>query len=124
MSLPALGPDATALGQVFWYTLEGRDPKTGEPVGGWDLDELRSVQDWNVRYALQSVDGVSEVSSVGGFVREYQIDVNPDLMRHHKITLARDLRCGAQVERRRRRTDDRSQPRRVRHPGNRFPERA
>jgi len=85
---PALGPDATALGQVFWYTLEGRDPKTGEPVGGWDLDELRSVQDWNVRYALQSVDGVSEVASVGGFVREYQIDVNPDLMRHHKITLA------------------------------------
>ncbi|GAB4149876.1 MAG: efflux RND transporter permease subunit [Planctomycetaceae bacterium] len=86
--IPSLGPDATALGQVFWYTLEGRDPQTGKPVGGWDLDELRSVQDWNVRYALQSVDGVSEVASVGGFVREYQIDVNPDLMRHHKITLA------------------------------------
>jgi Cu(I)/Ag(I) efflux system membrane protein CusA/SilA len=83
---PALGPDATALGQVFWYTLEGRDPK-GNPTGGWDLDELRSVQDWQVRYALLSAEGVSEVASVGGFVREYQIDVDPDAMRAHRITL-------------------------------------
>ena len=44
---PALGPDATALGQIFWYTLEGRDVETGEPTGGWDLDELRSIQDWS-----------------------------------------------------------------------------
>jgi Cu(I)/Ag(I) efflux system membrane protein CusA/SilA len=77
---PTLGPDATALGQVFWYTLEGRD-KDGNPTGGWDLHELRSIQDWTVRYALQSADGVSEVASVGGFVQEYQIDVNPEAMR-------------------------------------------
>jgi Cu(I)/Ag(I) efflux system membrane protein CusA/SilA len=83
---PTLGPDATALGQVFWYTLEGRD-KDGNPTGGWDLHELRSIQDWTVRYALQSADGVSEVASVGGFVQEYQIDVNPDAMRANGITL-------------------------------------
>ncbi len=84
---PSLGPDATALGQVFWYTLEGRDEQ-GRPTGGWDLDELRSIQDWYVRYALQSADGVSEVASVGGFVREYQIDVDPDAMRAHDVTLS------------------------------------
>ncbi len=83
---PTLGPDATALGQVFWYTLEGRD-RDGNPTGGWDLHELRSIQDWTVRYALQSADGVSEVASVGGFVQEYQIDVNPDAMRAHDVTL-------------------------------------
>ncbi len=83
---PALGPDATALGQIFWYTLEGRDEQ-GRPTGGWDLHELRSIQDWTVRYALQSADGVSEVASVGGFVQEYQIDVNPDAMRAHGVTL-------------------------------------
>ncbi len=85
--VPRLGPDATALGQVFWYTLEGRDPTTGEPAGGWDLDELRSIQDWYVRYALQSAEGVAEVASVGGFVREYQVDVDPDAMRAFGITL-------------------------------------
>jgi len=84
---PALGPDATALGQIFWYTLEGLDPETGESVGGWDLDELRTIQDWNVRYALQAADGISEVASVGGFVREYQIDVDPDAMRSYGVTL-------------------------------------
>ncbi len=84
---PQLGPDATALGQVFWYTLEGRDVKTGEPTGGWDLDELRSIQDWYVRYALQSAEGVSEVASVGSFVREYQVDVDPDAMRAAGVTL-------------------------------------
>jgi len=83
---PALGPDATALGQVFWYTLEGRDPD-GEPVGGWDLQELRSIQDWNVRYALMGVEGISEVASIGGFVKEYQVDVDPDAMRAHGVTL-------------------------------------
>ena len=83
---PVLGPDATALGQVFWYTLEGRDPD-GNPAGGWDLDELRSAQDWYVRYALMSVEGVSEVASVGGFVREYQIDVDPDAMRSYGVRL-------------------------------------
>ncbi|MDH3716650.1 MAG: efflux RND transporter permease subunit [Planctomycetota bacterium] len=84
---PALGPDATALGQIFWYTLEGRDPQTDEPTGGWDLEQLRSIQDWQVRYALQSVEGVSEVASVGGFVREYQVDVDPDAMRAFDVTL-------------------------------------
>lgn len=83
---PMLGPDATALGQVFWYTLEGRDAD-GNPTGGWDLDELRSIQDWTVRYALQSAYGVAEVASIGGFVREYQIDVDPDAMRAADVTL-------------------------------------
>jgi len=83
---PMLGPDATALGQVYWYTLEGRDPD-GKPIGGWDLHELRSVQDWQVRYALQSAEGISEAASVGGFVREYQIDVDPDALRHYGVTL-------------------------------------
>lgn len=84
---PRLGPDATALGQVFWYTLEGVNEK-GEPTGGWDLDELRSVQDWYVKYALLSVDGVSEVASIGGFVKEYQIELDPDIMKIYNITLA------------------------------------
>ena len=83
---PTLGPDATALGQVFWYTLEGQDPD-GTTVGGWDPDELRAIQDWTVRYALQSVDGVSEVASVGGFVREYQVDVDPDAMRAAGVSI-------------------------------------
>jgi len=77
---PTLGPDASPLGQVFWYTLEGRDA-AGMPVGGWDPAELRTIQDWYVRYALLAVNGVSEVASVGGFVREYQIDVDPAAMR-------------------------------------------
>ncbi len=81
-----LGPDATALGQVFWYTLEGRDEQD-RPTGGWDLHELRSIQDWTVRYALQSADGVAEVASIGGFVQEYQIDVDPDALRAHGVTL-------------------------------------
>ncbi|MBM4103851.1 MAG: efflux RND transporter permease subunit [Planctomycetes bacterium] len=85
-AVPRLGPDATALGQVFWYTLEGRDDK-GKPTGGWDLHELRSVQDWTVRYALQSAGGVAEVASVGGFIREYQIDVDPDAMIAAKVSL-------------------------------------
>jgi len=83
---PALGPDATPLGQIFWYTLEGRD-KDGEPAGGWGLDELRTTQDWYVRYALMAADGVAEVASIGGFVREYQVDVDPDAMRAHRVTL-------------------------------------
>jgi len=83
---PALGPDATALGQVFWYTLEGQDEK-GNPTGGWDLHELRTIQDWYVRYSLLSAEGISEVASVGGFVQEYQIDVDPDAMRAHGVSL-------------------------------------
>jgi copper/silver efflux system protein len=83
---PALGPDATALGQIFWYTLEGRDPQ-GLPVGGWDLHEIRSVQDWYVRYGLLAATGISEVASIGGYVQEYQIDVDPEAMRAYGITL-------------------------------------
>jgi Cu(I)/Ag(I) efflux system membrane protein CusA/SilA len=83
---PMLGPDATALGQVYWYTLEGRD-ENGEPAGGWDPQELRSIQDWYVRYALMSAEGIAEVASVGGFVREYQIDVDPFALRAHGVTL-------------------------------------
>ena len=84
---PTLGPDATALGQVYWYTLEGRDPETNEPLGGWDLDELRSVQDFYVRYGLSAAEGVAEVASVGGYVREYQVDVDPDAMRSYGVSL-------------------------------------
>mgnify|MGYP003634717315 CR=1 FL=1 len=83
---PTLGPDATGLGQIFWYTLEGRDKK-GNVTGGWDLQELRSIQDYYVKYALSSASGVSEVASIGGYVKEYQVDVNPELMRQYNITL-------------------------------------
>ena len=86
MVRPALGPDATALGQIFWYTLEGQDKK-GNPTGGWDLHELRTIQDWYVRYALLSAKGISEVASIGGFVQEYQIDVDPDAMRAYRVKL-------------------------------------
>ncbi|MBU3026075.1 efflux RND transporter permease subunit [Zobellia galactanivorans] len=84
---PALGPDATGLGQIFWYTLEGRD-KDGNVTGGWDLQELRSIQDYYVKYALSSASGVSEVASIGGYVQEYQVDVNPELMRQYNIGLS------------------------------------
>ena len=83
---PTLGPDATALGQIFWYTLEGRTPE-GEVTGGWDLQELRSIQDFQVKYALASADGVSEVASIGGFVKEYQVDVDPAAMQAHGVNL-------------------------------------
>ena len=83
---PALGPDATAMGQIFWYTLEGRTPE-GRPAGGWDLDELRTIQDWQVRFALQSTRGVAEVASIGGFEREYQIDLDPEALRAADIGL-------------------------------------
>lgn len=84
---PALGPDATGLGQIFWYTLEGRD-KEGNVTGGWDLQELRSIQDYYVKYALSSASGVSEVASIGGYVQEYQVDVDPEKMRQYNIGLA------------------------------------
>lgn len=68
---PTLGPDATALGQIYWYTLEGRNTKTGQPSGGWDPQELRTIQDFYVKYGLSTAEGVSEVASVGGFIKEY-----------------------------------------------------
>ncbi len=75
---PVLGPDATALGQVLWYTVEGE---------GFDLAELRSLQDWFIRYQLTSVEGVSEVAGIGGFVKQYQIDVDPDKLRAFAVSL-------------------------------------
>lgn len=76
---PAMGPDATALGQIFYYVLDG--PPT------MNLAELRTLQDYVVRYELQSVQGVSEVASVGGYVRQYQIEVDPDALRFHDVPL-------------------------------------
>jgi Cu(I)/Ag(I) efflux system membrane protein CusA/SilA len=73
-----LGPDATAVGQIFWYTVEGE---------GYGLAELRSIQDWYVRYQLNSVEGVSEVASVGGYVKQYQIDIDPDKILAHDIKI-------------------------------------
>ncbi len=84
---PALGPDATALGQIFWYTLEGRNPKTGKPTGGWDPEELRTIQDFYAKYSLSSAEGVSEVASIGGYVKEYQVEINPDAMRAYKVSI-------------------------------------
>jgi len=67
-------PDATGVGHVFWYTVEG---------GGLSLRDLRSLQDWYVRYQLNSVPGVAEVASVGGTVQQYQIDVDPNRLRSY-----------------------------------------
>src|SRR5205807_3314946 len=75
---PYLAPDATAVGQIFWYTVEGP---------GKNLSELRSIQDWFVRYQLNSVPGVAEVASVGGAPREYQIDLDPNKLRAYGISL-------------------------------------
>jgi Cu(I)/Ag(I) efflux system membrane protein CusA/SilA len=76
--IPVLGPDATGLGQIFWYTVEGE---------GYDLSELRSIHDWYIRYQLNSVSGVSEVASVGGYIKQYQIDVDPNKLLAYKIKL-------------------------------------
>ena len=84
---PALGPDATALGQIYWYTLEGRDPATGKPTGGWNAEELRTIQDYYVKYSLSAAEGVSEVASAGGFVKEYQVELNPDAMRAFNVSV-------------------------------------
>ena len=78
---PVLAPDATALGQIYYYVLE--------PPPGMNLAELRSKQDFFVKYALQSVEGVAEVASIGGYVRQYQIEVDPDKLRYHEIPLSK-----------------------------------
>jgi Cu(I)/Ag(I) efflux system membrane protein CusA/SilA len=75
---PVLGPDASAVGQVFWYTLEGE---------GYDLGRLRALQDWFVCYQLNAVPGVAEVASIGGFVREYQIDLDPNKLTAYGVSL-------------------------------------
>lgn len=77
--VPTLGPDATGVGQVFWYTLES---------DSMNLRDLRSVQDWFVRYQLNSVPGVAEVASVGGYVQQYQVDVDPNKLRGLNIPLS------------------------------------
>lgn len=76
--IPTLGPDGTGLGHVYWYTLD---------APGYDLGELRALQDWYVRFALQTVDGVSEVASFGGFQRQYQVIIDPNKLRYHNIPL-------------------------------------
>jgi len=76
---PVLGPDATGVGHIFWYTVEGP---------GHDLRELRSLQDWFIRYQLNSVAGVAEVASVGGEVQEYQIDVDPNRLRTYNLPVS------------------------------------
>ncbi len=78
--VPTLGPDATGVGHVFWYTVEGT---------GHDLRELRALQDWFIRYQLNAVPGVAEVASVGGEVQQYQIDVDPNRLRTYGLPLSR-----------------------------------
>lgn len=82
--VPTLGPDATGVGHVFWYTVEG---------GGLSLRDLRSLQDWYVRYQLNSVPGVAEVASVGGTVQQYQIDVDPNRLRSYGVPLSMAMRA-------------------------------
>ena len=82
--VPTLGPDATGVGHVFWYTVEG---------GGLSLRDLRSLQDWYVRYQLNSVPGVAEVASVGGTVQQYQIDVDPNRLRSYGVRLGDVVRA-------------------------------
>src|SRR5436305_12095871 len=77
--VPTLGPDATGVGQIFWYTVEGN---------GHSLRDLRTLQDWFIRYQLNSVPGVAEVASVGGYVQQYQIDVDPNRLRAYAIPLS------------------------------------
>ena len=76
--IPTLGPDGTGLGHVYWYTLD---------APGYDLGELRALQDWYVRFGLQTVEGVSEVASFGGFEKQYQIVVDPNKLRYYNIPL-------------------------------------
>jgi Cu(I)/Ag(I) efflux system membrane protein CusA/SilA len=82
--VPTLGPDATGVGHVFWYTVEG---------GGLGLRDLRTLQDWYVRYQLNSVPGVAEVASVGGEVQQYQIDIDPDRLRSYALPLSTVVRA-------------------------------
>lgn len=80
----ALGPDATALGQIYWYTLEGVDD-AGHPAGPWDLHDLRTLQDYRVRFALQELPGVAEVASIGGYVKALVVEPEVDRMRAYGI---------------------------------------
>jgi len=84
---PRLGPDATALGQVYWYTLDVLDQDGNPAPGIWDLHELRAIQDFQVKPALNATPGVSEVASVGGYVMEYQVDIDPSKLQQYKLTV-------------------------------------
>ena len=75
---PMLGPDGTGVGHVFWYTVEGKN---------YDLATLRSVQDWYLRNKLVSVEGVAEIASIGGFVKQYQVDIDPNKLRAYNVTI-------------------------------------
>jgi Cu(I)/Ag(I) efflux system membrane protein CusA/SilA len=75
--VPTLGPDGTGVGHVFWYTIEGKN---------YDLGALRSIQDWYIRYKFSSVEGVAEVASIGGYVKQYQVDIDPMKLRAYNIT--------------------------------------
>src|SRR5215207_5069830 len=77
--IPTLGPDATGVGQIFWYTMES---------DSMNLRDLRTLQDWYVRYQLNSVPGVAEVASVGGYVQQYQVDVDPNRLRAYDLPLS------------------------------------
>ncbi|MCH8172247.1 MAG: efflux RND transporter permease subunit [Proteobacteria bacterium] len=79
---PALGPDATGVGWIYEYALVDR-------TGQHDLAELRSIQDWYLRYGLQTVPGVAEVASVGGYVKQYQVEVDPNALLFYKIPLSK-----------------------------------
>ncbi|HEY2408372.1 MAG TPA: CusA/CzcA family heavy metal efflux RND transporter [Polyangiaceae bacterium] len=83
---PTLGPDATGVGWVFEYALVDRS-------GQHDLQQLRSLQDWNLRYALESVPGVAEVASVGGYVKQYQVHVDPTKLVAHGVTIDEVVRA-------------------------------
>jgi Cu(I)/Ag(I) efflux system membrane protein CusA/SilA len=83
---PRLGPDATGVGWVFQYALVDRS-------GGHDLQELRALQDWNLRYALESVEGVAEVAAVGGFIKEYQIVLDPVRLQAQSLGIAAVVRA-------------------------------
>jgi len=89
---PTLGPDATGVGWIYQYALVDRS-------GGHDLAQLRSIQDWYLRYELQTVPGVSEVASVGGFVKEYQVEVDPNALATYGIPLSRVRRAIEQSNR-------------------------
>ena len=78
---PALGPDATGVGWIFQYALVDR-------IGGHDLSQLRGIQDWFLKFELQTVEGVAEVATIGGMVKQYQVVVDPDRLRAHQLPLS------------------------------------
>ncbi len=82
--VPTLGPDGTGVGHIFWYTLQAK---------GMDLGEQRALQDWYIKFALQTVEGVSEVASFGGFQKQYQINIDPHKLTYYKLTLMEVLKA-------------------------------